>query len=81
MKQSVAASDFESTVSSVQFSPGETRSCYNQTIIDNTIPEQFEMFNLVIIVNSQIIVGNQSLSRITIIDDDVRGNNVISLYL
>ena len=60
-------------MSSVQFSPGEVRSCYSQKIIDDIVPEYFEMFDLVILMNSQIVIGNQSLLQITIIDDDIKG--------
>ena len=62
------------TVSSVQFGPGEIISCYNQTIIDNTVPENFETFDVVILPDSIITIGNQSTSQIIIIDDDVKGN-------
>lgn len=80
-KRSVASRDFDSNASSVQFSPGEVRNCYNQTIIDNTSPEYFEVFELVILLNDQIIIGNQSLSRITIIDDDIKGKIILYLYV
>ena len=81
MKRSVASRDFDSNASLVQFSPGEVTSCYNQTIIDNTSPEYFEVFELVILLNDQIIIGNQSLSRITIIDDDIKGKIILYLYV
>ena len=62
------------TVSSVQFGPGEIISCYNQAIIDNTVPENFETFDVVMLSNSVITIGNQSTSQVIIIDDDVKGN-------
>ena len=77
LKYSIASSDFENTVSSIQFGPGKVISCYNQTIIDNAAPELFETFDLVILGNSVIVVGNQSTSQITIIDDDVKGNTCL----
>ena len=61
-------------MSLVQFGPGEVISCYNQTIIDDTAPEFFETFDLVILANSVIMVGNQSTSQVTIIDDDIKGD-------
>jgi len=72
-------------VSSVQFSPGQVRNCYNQTIIDNTSAENPEIFDLVILMNnSEIIIGNCSLSQIIILDDDIKGinclHNSISAY-
>lgn len=73
-QHSVASSDFENTVSMVQFGSGEVMSCYNQTIIDDTVPEFLETFDLVILANSVIMAGNQSTSRITIIDDDIKGD-------
>ena len=69
-----ASSDFENTVSLVQFGPGEVMNCYNQTIIDDTVPEFLETFDLVILANSIIMAGNQSTSQITIIDDDIKGD-------
>ena len=76
----VASSDFENTISSVQFGSGEVISCYNQTIIDDTVPEIFETFDLVILMSSVIVVGNQSTLQITIIDDDIKGD-CESLYI
>ena len=61
-------------MSIIQFGPGEVISCYNQTIIDDTVPEFLETFDLVILANSVIMAGNQSISQITIIDDDIKGD-------
>ena len=68
-------------MSSVQFSPGQVRNCYNQTIIDDTSAENPEIFDLVILMNnSEIIIGNCSLSQIIILDDDIKGINCLHMY-
>ena len=74
MMFSIASSDFQNTVSIIRFGPGEVISCYNQTIVDDTVPEFLETFDLVILANSVIMAGNQSTSQITIIDDDIKGD-------
>ena len=61
-------------MSLVQFGPGEVMNCYNQTIIDDTVPEFLETFDLVILASSVIMAGNQTTSQITIIDDDIKGD-------
>lgn len=69
-------------MSTVRFGPGEFSSCFNQTIIDDSSPENVEIFELMILVNSLVMVGNQSIliSRIIIIDDDIKGIMHVILY-
>ena len=56
--------------STVTFAPGQLRACYNQSIIDDDVPEMTESFTVRIIDNTNITPGDPQVTQINIIDDD-----------
>jgi len=54
----------------VTFAPGQARACYNQSVVNDAIPEDTESFDVSIVDNPVINIGDPGTTRITIIDDD-----------
>lgn len=66
--------DFSTTNVQVTFAPGQTKRCVDIPYINDNIPEDDEMFNVVIQDTDNISPSQPSTTKITIIDED-RGNN------
>ena len=52
------------------FGAGQRRACYNQSIVNDELPEPNESFIVRIVDNPDITVGTPGVSQINIIDDD-----------
>ena len=52
------------------FAPRQPRACYNQSIVDDDVPEMTESFTVRIVDNLNITPGNPQAAQINIIDDD-----------
>ena len=67
------------------FGGGQQRACYNQSVVNDELPEPFiESFVVRIMDNPNITVGTPAVSQINIIDDDGREfneSNANSVYL
>ena len=72
--------DFDSRDQRVSFSPSDSRRCAQIAIIDDTLFEGDEQFlvKLQSFSSSQVIVGEISEARVTIIDDDA--GTIICLF-
>ena len=68
----IEPSDFSLATSTVTFSPGQSRACYNQAVVNDDVPENTESFDVSIIDNPAIDIGDPGVTRIDIIDDDGR---------
>jgi len=65
-----APTDFSLVPSSVTFQPGETRVCYFQSVVDDDVLEPREYFNVSIVPNPDIMLGDPDITQINILDDD-----------
>ena len=54
----------------VIFGAGQRRACYNQSVVNDELPEPNESFIVRIVDNPDITVGTPGVSQINIIDDD-----------
>lgn len=66
--------DFSTTNVQVTFAPDQTKRCVDIPYINDNIPEDDEMFNVVIQDTDNVSPSQPSTTKITIIDED-RGNN------
>ena len=56
--------------STVTFAPRQLRACYNQSIVDDDVPEMTESFTVRIVDNPNITPGDPPVIQINIIDND-----------
>ena len=71
--QYIGGIDYNSGPYSCQFNAGDVRTSFNISIINDSMPEINEMFNLTIDVSSlhsNVTVGDRHQSTVTIVDDD-----------
>ena len=54
------------------FLPGQSVACYNQSIVNDDMPENTESFSVSIVDNPDINIGNPGTAQINIVDDDER---------
>ena len=54
------------------FLPGQLRACYNQSVVNDNVPEDTESFNVSIVDNPDITIGDPGTTQINIVDDDGR---------
>lgn len=70
--------DFSTANVQVTFAPGQTKSCANISYTDDDIPEDDEMFNVVIQNSDNVSPQQPSTTKITIIDEDRGYNSSVS---
>ena len=70
--------DYSTANVQVTFAPDQTRRCVDIPIVDDNIPEEDEMFNVVIQNSDDVSPSQPSTTKITIIDED-RGKIIILL--
>ena len=73
--------DFSTANVQVTFAPDQTRRCVDIPFINDNIPEDDEMFNVVIQNSDDISPSQPSTTKITIIDEDRGYNNYIVTIL
>ena len=56
----------------MRFRPRRSRVCYNQSVVNDNIPEDTESFILSIVDNPDITIGDPGTTQINIVDDDGR---------
>lgn len=66
--------DFPTANVQVTFTPSQTRRCIDIPFNNDNVPEDDEMFNVVIQNSSTVSTREPSTTKITIIDED-RGQN------
>ena len=54
------------------FLSGQSRSCYNQSVVNDNAPEDTESFNVSIVDNPDITIGDPGTTQINLADDDGR---------
>lgn len=54
----------------VTFTPTQTESCVNVSFVNDNVPEDDEMFNVVIQDTIRVTPRDPSTTKITIVDDD-----------
>ena len=64
--------DFSLVTSIVIFLPGQSTACYNQTVVNDDVPENTESFNISIIDIPANDIGDPGIAQIVIDDDDAR---------
>ena len=63
----------------VTFAPGQSRACYNQSVVNDAAPEEMETFNVSIAAGPDIDIGVPGVTQIKIFDDD--GREFMLLYI
>ena len=54
------------------FFPGQSRACYNQSVVNDNVPEDTGSFNVSIVDNCDITISDPGTTQINIVDDDER---------
>jgi len=66
----IAGEDFTATVANVGFAPGDRVLSVSLPIVDDTLPEPAETFNLILSSNDNASIGDPPVARVRIRDND-----------